>query len=49
VHSNERTPIAIAMMGAGFAAYVAVSNPTLIPALTLAFAAFVALLAFLKL
>lgn len=32
--SNERTPIAIAMMGAAFAAYLAVSMPSLIPALT---------------
>ncbi|MFF3691702.1 hypothetical protein [Streptomyces sp. NPDC002187] len=47
--SNERTPIAIAVMGAAFAAYLAVSNPSLIPAITLAVAAFVALLAFLKL
>ncbi|WP_405593894.1 hypothetical protein OG741_37515 [Streptomyces sp. NBC_01410] len=47
--SNERTPIAIAVMGAAFAAYLAVSNPSLIPAITLAVAAFVVLLAFLKL
>ncbi|MFF3367186.1 hypothetical protein [Streptomyces misionensis] len=47
--SNERTPIAIAVMGAAFAAYLAISNPALIPAITLGVAAFVALLAFLKL
>ena len=49
VPSNERTPIAIAVMGAAFAGYLAMSSPTLIPAITLAVAAFVALLAFLKL
>ncbi|MEW2553658.1 hypothetical protein AB0957_18225 [Streptomyces zhihengii] len=47
--SNERTTIAIAVMGAAFAAYLAVSSPALVPAITLAVAAFVALLAFLKL
>lgn len=49
VPSNERTPIAIAVMGAAFAGYLAISSPALIPAITLAVAAFVALLAFLKL
>ncbi|MFF9113986.1 hypothetical protein [Streptomyces sp. NPDC014805] len=46
--NNERTPIAIAVMGAAFAGYLAISSPALIPAITLAVAAFVALLAFLK-
>ncbi|MGW1395658.1 hypothetical protein ACWD6Q_28805 [Streptomyces nigra] len=47
--SNERTSIAIAVMGAAFAGYLAMTSPSLIPAITLAVAAFVALLAFLKL
>lgn len=47
--SNERSPIAIAIMGSAFAAYLAITNPAAIPALTLALAAFLALLAFLKL
>ena len=46
---TDRTTIATALMGAAIAGLIAVAHPTLIPALTLALAAFVALLAFLKL
>ncbi|MEU9951346.1 hypothetical protein [Streptomyces sp. NPDC047939] len=46
---TDRTTIVTALMGATIAGLVAVSHPALIPAMTLALAAFVALLMFLKL
>jgi hypothetical protein len=46
---TDRTPIAIAVMAAGVAGYVAVTSPAAVPALTLAVAVFLAALAFLKL
>ncbi|WP_187285460.1 hypothetical protein [Streptomyces sp. OR43] len=47
--STDRTTIATAAMGATIAGLIAVSHPALIPALTLALAAFGALYVFLKL
>ncbi|WP_167368094.1 hypothetical protein [Streptomyces agglomeratus] len=46
---NDRSNIAIALMGAAFFTYLAVASPALIPALGLGVAAFLAMLAFLKL
>ncbi|MFE4777833.1 hypothetical protein [Streptomyces sp. NPDC056713] len=47
--SSERTKIAVAVMGAGLVASIAMQNPSVVPALTLALAAFLAALTFLKL
>ncbi|MFD9775419.1 hypothetical protein ACFWXE_34500 [[Kitasatospora] papulosa] len=43
---NDRT--ALALMGAAFLTYVAISSPAAIPAIGVGIAAFVALIAFLK-
>jgi hypothetical protein len=47
--SNDRTSIATAAIGAALAGVVAASHPGLIPALTVALAAFVVLAALLRL
>ncbi|MFI1452156.1 hypothetical protein [Streptomyces virginiae] len=47
--SNDRTTIATALIGSAIAGLVAVAYPALIPALTVALAAFGALYLFLKL
>ncbi|UUY52792.1 hypothetical protein NRK68_36670 (plasmid) [Streptomyces yangpuensis] len=47
--STDRTTIATALIGASLVGFVAVAYPALIPALTLALAAFGALYLFLKL
>ncbi|WP_306324111.1 MULTISPECIES: hypothetical protein [unclassified Streptomyces] len=47
--SNERTKIAVAVMGAGLVASIAVQTPAAVPALTLALAAFLAAVTFLRL
>lgn len=46
---NDRNTIALALLGTAFVGSVAAAHPALVPALTLALAAFVALAAFLKL
>ncbi|MBD2828879.1 MULTISPECIES: hypothetical protein [Streptomyces] len=46
--TEPNTHLVIALIGAAVVGLVAVSHPTLIPALTLAFAAFMALAAVLK-
>lgn len=45
---NDRTTIAVALLATGFVGAVAEAHPAQIPALALAVAAFVAVLAFLK-
>lgn len=45
---NDRTTIAIALLGTAFVGSIAYDHPAQIPVLTLALAAFVALLAFFK-
>ncbi|MEU3039252.1 hypothetical protein [Streptomyces griseoaurantiacus] len=46
---RDRHTIAIALLGTAFAGLIAVAYPALIPALGIAFAAFMALALFLKL
>ncbi|NUK85931.1 hypothetical protein [Streptomyces lunaelactis] len=46
---RDRTAVATAALGAVLAGLVAYAHPVLIPALTIAFAAWVALYAYLKL
>ncbi|WP_330469286.1 hypothetical protein OG547_35420 (plasmid) [Streptomyces longwoodensis] len=46
---QDRHTIALAVMGAVLAGLIALAHPALIPALTIAFAAFMALTVFLKL
>ncbi|MEU3551289.1 hypothetical protein [Streptomyces longwoodensis] len=46
---QDRHTIVLAVMGAVLAGLVALAHPALIPALTIAFAAFMALAMFLKL
>ncbi|MDH6589948.1 hypothetical protein M2161_009139 [Streptomyces sp. SAI-133] len=47
--NDDRTRIAVAALGTGLAALTAQAQPSLIPALTLALAVWVALAVFLKL
>ncbi|WP_330469329.1 hypothetical protein OG547_35365 (plasmid) [Streptomyces longwoodensis] len=46
---QDRHAVALALMGAALAGFIAFAHPALIPALTVAFAAFMALAAFLML
>ncbi|MEU5666530.1 hypothetical protein [Streptomyces longwoodensis] len=46
---QDRHTVALALMGAALAGLIALGHPALIPALTIAFAAFMALAVFLKL
>ncbi|MCX4538326.1 hypothetical protein [Streptomyces sp. NBC_01669] len=45
---TDRSNIALALMGAAFLTYVAISSPALIPAIGVGLSAFLAALAFLK-
>ncbi|MFF3326983.1 hypothetical protein [Streptomyces sp. NPDC002889] len=46
--TDDRTRTVVALLGTGFAGMIAVSHPSLIPALTLAVAVWVALALYLK-